>query len=179
MTTSIPTQPQKARPNINTYWVTENILAGEYVGNKKNQVAEVRIQAFIDCGVSYFIDLTEKDELTPYEDLLPAVDSNNKPIHYQRHAIKDVSIPKERAEMVAILQSIESALSEGHIVYVHCWGGVGRTGTVVGCYLKQQYQLDGTAALNHLREQLWPQCAKSSFRESPETYAQENFVINF
>ena len=27
---------------------------------------------------------------------------------------------------------------DGRKVYVHCWGGVGRTGTVVGCYLVRQ-----------------------------------------
>ncbi|WP_188406321.1 protein-tyrosine phosphatase family protein [Psychroflexus salis] len=26
----------------------------------------------------------------------------------------------------------------GKKVYVHCWGGVGKTGTVIGCFLLEQ-----------------------------------------
>ena len=37
--------------------------------------------------------------------------------------------------MRIILGALDTALKAGEIVYVHCWGGVGRTGTVVGCHL--------------------------------------------
>lgn len=33
-----------------------------------------------------------------------------------------------------IVRSIREATAQGG-VYVHCWGGIGRTGTVVGCLL--------------------------------------------
>lgn len=39
------------------------------------------------------------------------------------------------ADMVAILDSIDAHISHAKPVYVLCWGGRGRTGTVVGCYL--------------------------------------------
>jgi protein-tyrosine phosphatase len=34
-------------------------------------------------------------------------------------------------------------------VYVHCWAGVGRTGTVVGCLIAEDHT-DHTAVLDHL-----------------------------
>jgi hypothetical protein len=34
-----------------------------------------------------------------------------------------------------ILEDIQTELDNGRIVYVHCWAGVGRTGTVIGCRL--------------------------------------------
>ena len=37
--------------------------------------------------------------------------------------------------MSRILDDIDAALEEDRTVYVHCWGGRGRTGTVVGCWL--------------------------------------------
>ncbi|WP_374108489.1 hypothetical protein [Nostoc sp. XA010] len=33
------------------------------------------------------------------------------------------------------LPPIDRALNGQEKVYVHCWGGIGRTGIVVGCYL--------------------------------------------
>ena len=39
------------------------------------------------------------------------------------------------ALMRSILDAIDAAVSQGRRVYVHCRAGIGRTGTVVGCYL--------------------------------------------
>ena len=36
--------------------------------------------------------------------------------------------------MVAILDSLDTAIADEHTIYLHCWGGIGRTGTVVGCW---------------------------------------------
>jgi protein-tyrosine phosphatase len=38
-------------------------------------------------------------------------------------------------ELRAILDRIDAELARGEVVYVHCGGGHGRTGTVVGCWL--------------------------------------------
>jgi protein-tyrosine phosphatase len=37
----------------------------------------------------------------------------------------------------AITTAIELGLARGG-VYIHCWGGIGRTGTVVGCVLADE-----------------------------------------
>jgi protein-tyrosine phosphatase len=47
-----------------------------------------------------------------------------------------MEVPTE-AEMIHILDTIDQALAEDRPVYVYCWGGHGRTGTVVGCYLRR------------------------------------------
>jgi protein-tyrosine phosphatase len=36
--------------------------------------------------------------------------------------------------MTAILDTMDATL-EREVVYLHCWGGSGRTGTVIGCWL--------------------------------------------
>jgi hypothetical protein len=51
---------------------------------------------------------------------------------------------------------------------------VGRTGTVVGCWLAR-HGFEGKAALKELHR-LWMQCAKSLKRRSPE---QEEYIINW
>ena len=80
--------------------------------------------------------------------------------------------------MRAILDAIHHALSENKIVYLHCWGGRGRTGTVAGCALRELHGLDGGAALRLLSER-WQACAKSAHSESPETEEQRDFVRSF
>ena len=37
--------------------------------------------------------------------------------------------------MAGLLDAIDTAMRDGKTVYLHCWGGVGRTGNVVGCSL--------------------------------------------
>jgi predicted transcriptional regulator of viral defense system len=39
--------------------------------------------------------------------------------------------------MTATLNVIDKELAGGHRIYGHCWGGIGRTGTVIGCLLVQ------------------------------------------
>ena len=48
--------------------------------------------------------------------------------------------------MARILDSIDASLAAGEVVYVHCLAGIGRTGTVIGCYLVR-HGLSGEEAL--------------------------------
>jgi ADP-ribosylglycohydrolase len=57
---------------------------------------------------------------------------------------------------------------------VHCWGGVGRTGLVVACWLQEQGRTP-EAALEELST-LWKTTEKSAWRESPETAEQVDWV---
>jgi ADP-ribosyl-[dinitrogen reductase] hydrolase len=61
---------------------------------------------------------------------------------------------------------------------VHCWGGVGRTGTVVGCHLVRS-GLSGDEALARVAT-LFKSMEKSSRRHrSPETDEQEAYVCSW
>ena len=42
-----------------------------------------------------------------------------------------------------ILDLVDDALGRDEPVYVHCFGGIGRTGTVVGCWLVRHGRDDG------------------------------------
>lgn len=82
------------------------------------------------AGVNAFVDLTEAGEsgLKPYAHMLADGAA------HRRMAIRDAGVPRTAADMTAILDCIDGHLERGDVVYVHCWGGVGRTGTVVGCW---------------------------------------------
>ena len=91
------------------------------------------LQAGIDC----FIDLTQRDEgLEPYAGIAAQEASRlGTEFVHERHAIVDMSVPRSPQQTAAILDAIDEALDGGKNVYVHCWGGISRTGTVVGCWL--------------------------------------------
>ena len=91
-----------------------------------------------------------------------------------RHPIRDVGVPRSRDDMHAILACIDTSLRTGDPVYVHCWGGVGRTGTVIGCYLVG-CGLSGDDALRKLAE-LFGSMEKSATKRSPETADQKRWV---
>ncbi len=96
-------------------------------------------------------------------------------VEWVRHPIVDVSVPRSPGEMAGILDAIDSALAQGRNVYLHCWGGVGRTGTVVGCWLVRHGRT-GNEALAELGE-LWRGVEKSRYRPvSPETREQREYV---
>ena len=80
--------------------------------------------------------------------------------------------------MDRILDAIDHALAGGKSVYVHCWGGVGRTGTVVGCYLVR-HGATGSSALDTLAR-LWSGVEKCHrMPHCPETAAQRRFVADW
>ncbi len=70
--------------------------------------------------------------------------------------------------MVAALDTIDRLLDEGRTVYVHCWGGIGRTGTVVGSWLVRHQVTAPEQALDLLTE-LRASDRGAGHRRSPET----------
>ena len=95
-------------------------------------------------------------------------------VHAQ-HPIADGHVPRSREEMARILDAIDEALGDGRTAYLHCWGGVGRTGTVVGCWLVRHGRT-GDEALAQIAE--WWQGVEKAYRQlrSPETPQQHAYV---
>jgi len=126
-------------PLPNTYWVVPGrLLAGEYPASHSRADSMERLRRLLGAGVTYFIDLTEPGELAPYDTMLPTgKGASGRYVMYARKPIRDHSVPEAPELMAEILEYVERALEQGHIVYVHCRAGIGRTGTVMGCYLSQ------------------------------------------
>jgi protein-tyrosine phosphatase len=66
-------------------------------------------------------------------------------------------------------------MTAGNPVYVHCWGGVGRTGTVIGCWLLRHGLAEPGDVLKVLME-LRQQDQQRRQRMSPESPEQQRFV---
>lgn len=166
------------RPIANCYWVVPGrFLAGEYPGALDGAEARQKVRKLLEAGVTSFLDLTTEGELIPYEPFLREEAARlGVTVEHRRIPIQDLSVPRP-AEAVNILDTIDSAIVSGHTVYLHCWGGIGRTGTVVGCYLARHGHRGQTALAELTR--LWKVMEKATWRVSPETDEQKEFVRNW
>ena len=158
------------------YWVLPGrLLAGEYPGAKNAADPLPRLQALLNLGVDRFLDLTEAGEygLPAYDTLASELAmKSGRSIVYQRLPIHDVSVTS-KGRMYEILDAIDEALCGEHTVYLHCYAGIGRTGTTVGCDLVR-HGMPAESALVHLAD--WLHTTAKAGRPIPETPEQADFV---
>ena len=153
------------------YWVESGkFLAGEYPRNPDKESSLEKIAALMDAGVGLFIDLTEERELFPYAQWAA-------PAAHMRFPIVDECVPETPEQTVAILDAIDECIGAGKIPYVHCWGGIGRTGVIVGCWLARHGK-PGRPALDRLRA-LWRNNPKAQRTDVPNTWEQEEYILNW
>jgi ADP-ribosyl-[dinitrogen reductase] hydrolase len=166
-------------PIPDSYWVSETLIAGEYPGAKDAASARLRVRRMVAAGVETFVDLTQAGErqanrpVESYEQLVSdAAGELGRDLRYHRMAIPDIGIPPEDV-MAAILDLIDREAASGRAVYVHCYGGVGRTATVVGAHLVRG-GLGGDEALEQV--QTLRARTPKAHRPSPETHSQRTMV---
>ena len=150
------------QPFPESYWVHPGFLAGRYPS-----AAEVEVASLLEAGINLLIDLTTPGERPPYSPLLPD-GIQHRQIHIRNFGVPTID------DMTLILDTLDEALTAGHKIYLHCWGGLGRTGTVVGCYLVRR-GLTGEDALAELWR-LRMACDCNPDDPSPETDAQRAMV---
>jgi ADP-ribosylglycohydrolase len=172
----LPGRYDSLLPIPETYWVAPGrVLVGEYPGAVSRAATMDRLRRFLGAGVTAFVDLTEPGELKSYQPLLPMQAPDGRRIEYLREPIPDHGVPSSRAAMTQILATVDGALQAGHIVYIHCRAGLGRSATVAGCWLADH----GDRATDPLEElqRCWQQSAKSRVWPTvPETTKQTKFV---
>ena len=167
-------------PTTRSYWVVSGrFIAGAYPGNRDSGETGVRpevTQQLLDAGVDMFVNLTDDmpgggDRLSRYdrhvEDLADIV----------RLPITDLHTPTVD-HMVHILDTIDEHLDDGRTVYLHCWGGFGRTGTVVGCWLRR-HGYASADTVQGLVDRLRLGAVGGQHRRSPEMHDQRAFIVDW
>lgn len=154
------------------------LYAGEYPGDRNPDVARTRLRSLITLGIRTFVDLTAlADRMALYEKLLAELEEEaGGPLRRISLPIADMGIPEAGGTMQTILRQIRESSSLTPAVYVHCWGGIGRTGTVVGCWLREcGYDPESALAqVQHLYASHMPKVRIHP--ESPQTPAQKDYI---
>ena len=164
-----------SRPPLpQSHWVIDGeFLAGAYplelqAPGDRAKPLERLLKAGIDC----FINLTAPDECPDYRALLP-----EDVLHF-RKTLAENGQPARPEDMQDIQALIAAQLAAGRRIYLHCRAGVGRTNTVVGCYLVEQGYA-GREALDELNR-LWQQNVLSRSRTEMHEHPEQNeYVIGW
>jgi protein-tyrosine phosphatase len=172
-------------PFKNSYWVIPGkFLAGFYPGSEVKEESRQKLRGLLSHGIRQVINLMEPHEINwfgkrfvHYEyEMRALATSMGYTVTCERMPIRDASAPS-KAEMCAILDRIDQCINDNTPVYVHCLGGRGRTGTVVGCFLVRHGIASGDNALK-LIQTLRKETADSPY-PSPEFPEQYDMILSW
>lgn len=97
-------------------------------------------------------------------------------LNFLHSPIVDLSVP-DADKLRLLLAQLAERIEAGETLYVHCWGGRGRAGTVGACLLAQLYGILADEALERVQRSF--DTRKDEGRPSPETDEQREFVRRF
>jgi protein-tyrosine phosphatase len=177
----------------NSYWIIPGeIMAGPFPGCDDEFIYKLRLRALFDTGIRAFINLQQPGEMSvsrkKYQEDYSSIFrnflemNNEKEIDggfLRRYPIPDKDVPSIEF-MKEILDDIDMLRSKKIPLYIHCWGGIGRTGTVVGCWLMRHGLANKGNAIDeifNLRKAYLDHVCLAY--PSPETDSQEKFILNW
>lgn len=122
-------------------------------------------------GASILITLMEEKEFSEFK--VPDLPKYARGMGFEwiHLPIEDVSVPSPRIEdqWRSIVKGLKRRLFLGDSIIFHCKGGLGRTGTMAACLLKELW-IDGKDAIRMVRE------ARPGTIENSD---QEDYVLNY
>ena len=166
------------------YWVEPGrLMAGSYPGDYDEMTTRRNVRELLEHGIRTFVTLMlareenyDQEHAPAYAPLLAQVAARlGTDAECQRYAIHDMSVPT-RELAAEVIRAIEHSLARERPVYLHCWGGRGRTGTIVGIWLCQR----GIATPENFVEVIDRlRGAEAGNGRSPETLEQIEFVRSY
>jgi atypical dual specificity phosphatase len=139
MEQAMKTQPT---PYRSSYWVHPSVLCGFFPAEPTEYLSFAKLRSLLDYGITVTVDLTEPEELSttgvplfPYWETWRDVGKQSGvAVETIGFPIKDNRVPKIK-KLQKVLGQIAAHVQNGRKVYIHCRGGIGRTGVVACSWL--------------------------------------------
>ena len=138
----------------NFSWLIENKLAGSAIPTSNDEV-----QWAVGQGIKSIITVREE----------PLDDTWVKNVNYLHVLSNDMGVP-EFNDLVYAVDFIHRRVTNNEPVLVHCLAGLGRTGTILACYLVKYQNLSANEATEKVREER---------PGSIQSYPQEEIIFQF
>ena len=135
-------------------WLIENKLAGSSIPTSIDEV-----QWVIEQGVKSIVTVKEE----------PLDDDWVKDVNYLHVHSNDMSVP-EFDDLVSAIDFMHSRITNNEPVMVHCLAGLGRTGTILACYLIKYEQMSADDAIQKVRNER---------HGSIQSFSQEEIIFRF
>ena len=151
-------------------WVIKGkLIAGAYPGHIKDDINDANLINILNSNVTVFVNLQKEYKpidptwrfgfgIRPYlddlnriisnKDKYPLLTSTITKIKFIHKPIADLGIINDN-ETLKLAQDIFSLMQNGEVIYLHCWGGHGRTGVIVCLILHLMYGLNSNDAIRY------------------------------
>lgn len=169
-------------PFDKTWWVCgEQIMGGQYPGTLDLETQRSMLRRLLDYGITHFVNLQVENEAAygkPFPDYMPLIrpiaSELGRELGFRRFPIPDFGIP-EPGMMADCLDHIDEVLQNDGKPYVHCWGGNGRTGVVIGCWFVRHGRTPDEA----IQEMEQGRLGRGFTKTAPENEKQRQFIMNW
>ena len=138
----------------NFSWLIDGKLAGSAIPTSKDEIKWVQEQ-----GVKSIVTIREE----------PLADEWIKDVNYLHVMSNDMGVP-EFDDLIHAVDFIHRRITNNEPVLVHCLAGLGRTGTVLACYLVKYQNMTADEATQKVREER---------PGSIQSYPQEEIIFRF
>ena len=138
----------------NFSWIIEEKLAGSAIPTSKEEIDWVKQE-----GVKSIVTIRED----------PLEDEWIKDVNYLHVHSNDMGIP-EFSDLVNSVDFIHQRITNDEPVMVHCLAGLGRTGTILACYLIKYEDLTADDAIEKVRRER---------HGSIQSFSQEEIIFRF
>lgn len=149
-----------------SFQIGENFVSMSPLPGKVNLLED--IATIKSNGVNNVVTLVSKEELIE-KNLHSFMDEmSTAGIEVYHSPIVDFGLPSQ-GQMDSIMSYIQNCLDSNKNVLIHCMGGYGRSGTVMGCYASKYLDVDDP--LQYVRD--------VRGADAIETTEQETFILNY
>lgn len=105
------------------------------------------LDKLLGIGVGVWVSLVEEHEKEKYGDYEPYVRKNSDAPKFLSCPIPDRGVCRD-ADIFELVEIVYKLVKRQNLVYVHCWGGHGRSGVFNSCFLMRYYGWDSEKAIS-------------------------------